>query len=94
MSQAVYINAKVRVGNVVVTQGALDLDPDEVFEALLRHMCGDWGTVDEEDWNANDESLKFAARILSAYVDRRGEKFWIITEADRSATTILRPEEY
>jgi hypothetical protein len=57
-------------------------------------MAGDWGDVDADDWKENDHSVKNGYRILSSYVDRNVEKFWIITEADRSATTILLPEEY
>lgn len=58
-----------------------------------RHVRGDWGDLDEQDKQANDKALQDGSRILSAY--GKGEtKLWIITEADRSATTILRPDEY
>ena len=61
---------------------------------LDRHVQGDWGDVDEADRQANDEALISGERILSAYRTLKGERIWIITEADRSATTILRPDEY
>ena len=57
-------------------------------------MGADWGDVSEEDRKANDEAIDFGSRILSSYADRHGIRFWIITEADRSATTILLPEDY
>ena len=60
----------------------------------MRHMAGDWGDVDEEDKAANDQALTDGSRLLSAYRTAAAKKLWIITEADRSATTILLPEEY
>ena len=86
---------EVPVGLLVVTPGAVDeLDEHDMFDAFSRHAQGDWGEVDEEDWNANDHAFLVGRRLLSAYVDRMGKRFWIITEADRSSTTILLPEEY
>ena len=66
---------------------------------LQRHQCGDWGTVGKEDAAENELSLKEGYRLLSAYEIQTNEnhktiKIWIITEADRSVTTILLPEEY
>lgn len=87
--------ADVELGMIVVTRGAADrLNKNDALSALARHMTGDWGDVDAEDWKENDHSLRNGYRILSSYVDRHLEKFWIITEADRSSTTILLPEEY
>lgn len=63
-------------------------------DALARHMRGDWGEVCDSDWEENDFSLEHGCRILSAYSTKCGVQFWIITEADRSATTVLLPEEY
>jgi hypothetical protein len=57
-------------------------------------MAGDWGDVDQEDQAANDHALEDGSRLLSAYTTLKGQRIWIITEADRSATTILLPEEY
>ena len=90
------------IGALYITPGAQaalgedQCDPaqSEVRDALTRHMRGDWGEVCDEDWTENDFSLKNGFRILSAYTSKSGFKFWIITEADRSATTILLPEEY
>ena len=86
---------KVPLGRVVITPGALAaLEPGAAPEALKRHAAGDWGEVGREDWKLNDESIRDGDRILSAYTDAKGTKFWIITEADRSVTTILLPDEY
>jgi hypothetical protein len=63
-------------------------------DLLRRHVSGDWGDLDDDDRRANAEALETGARILSAYVTVLGERLWIITEADRSLTTILRPDEY
>ncbi len=83
------------LGATVMTPGAMDaLDPDELVTFIARHARGDWGEVDEADWKENDFSVANGYRILSAYCSRRGEKVWVITEADRSATTVLLPEEY
>lgn len=60
---------------------------------LLRHVQGDWGEVSSEDSIANDLAIKNCTRLLSAYVVANN-RIWIITEADRSATTLLFPEEY
>jgi hypothetical protein len=64
-----------------------------VWESLKRHAKGDWGDLCQEDKQENELSLKEGFRILSAY-EHQGEKIWVITEADRSATTVLFPEEY
>ena len=61
---------------------------------LERHLAGDWGDVDEHDRHENELSLQNGWRLLSAYTLSTGVKFWIITEADRSATTFLLPDEY
>ena len=92
------------LGQVVVTPGALDASrhPAQFLELLARHVRGDWGCVDPEDAEANGLAVIEGDRILSAYpIDPAqpcagyGENcLWIITEADRSATTILLPAEY
>ena len=61
---------------------------------LVRHIAGDWGDVGEHDRRENELSLVRGFRLLSAYTLNSGTKIWIITEADRSATTVLLPEEY
>ena len=83
------------LGQVVATPGVLAAVPaDEITTALRRHAGGDWGTVCPEDQRENELSLKEGFRLLSAYQASNGTKFWVITEADRSATTVLLPEEY
>ena len=85
------------LGQVLATPGALETleeagkDPQEF---LMRHQSGDWGDLSEEDKQENELSVKEGYRILSAYVLESGQKVWVITEADRSATTLLRPSEY
>jgi hypothetical protein len=63
-------------------------------EFLARHRTGDWGEVDARDRAANDQALREGSRLLSAYRTARGVGLWIITEADRSSTCLLLPEEY
>jgi hypothetical protein len=70
------------------------LDPWDVIKALGRHARGDWGDVGPVDWQMNQMALEDGDRLLSVYYDENGVKFWIITEADRSATTVLLPEDY
>jgi len=86
------------LGQIVSTPGALEALNDEGInglELLRRHVTGDWGDLCEDDRRENDLSVKEGFRILSAYrLPRTGVKLWIITEADRSATTFLLPEEY
>ena len=83
------------LGGTVMTPGAMEvLEPDELVTFVARHARGDWGEVPDGDWKENDFSVEQGYRILSVYTSRRGEKVWVITEADRSATTVLLPEEY
>ncbi len=82
----------ITLGRVLVMPGALDLGCD-FTPYLAMHQCGLWGEVGEEDWQENDLSVKEGFRVLSAYV-WQSRRFWIITEWDRSATTILLPDEY
>ncbi len=86
---------RVPLGQIVITPNAIDrLNPHDVCACLRRHVRGDWGDLDPHDVQENELSLREGFRLLSAYTDRSGTKFWIITEADRSATTILLPEDY
>ena len=83
------------LGRVVITANAMgQLDMDSAYEGLCRHLSGDWGNLSEEDQEANNRALQERTRLLSAYTSARGVKYWIITEADRSSTTILLPEDY
>lgn len=61
---------------------------------LLRHLCGDWGDLDELDRQQNNFALAMSALLLSSYALPDGGKVWVITEADRSVTTVLLPEDY
>ena len=85
------------LGQLLATPGALslmhdnDVDPSTL---LQRHARGDWGTVCAEDAQSNEEALVCGDRLLSSYLLPGGGVIWIITEADRSATTCLRPDEY
>ena len=89
------VNPPFPLGRVVATPAALKLVPPEVLRQWLhRHQTGDWGAVGPEDWAANDRALTDGDRLLSAYVTDGGTKVWIITEWDRSATTVLLAEEY
>ncbi len=85
---------KFPLGQIVITSNAdAQLNSQTVNESLIRHASGDWGEVCKDDAALNNEALKQGDRLLSVY--RSGEtKFWIITEADRSVTTILMPEDY
>jgi len=83
------------LGQTVITANALDqLHPEDVTASLARHARRDWGDLCAEDVEENELSLREGFRLLSAYCDRNGTKFWIITEADRSVTTVLLPEDY
>jgi hypothetical protein len=84
------------LGALVMTGTAFAvLHREDVKEALLRrHARGDWGDLCREDWEANEQSLFENGRLFSVYHDRSGQKFYIITEYDRSLTTILLPEDY
>jgi hypothetical protein len=88
---------KFRPGQLVATPGALDALKEASVGFLPyvnRHLSGDWGEVSQEDAAENELSLKESFRLLSTYRLPTGYKIWVITEADRSATTILLPEEY
>lgn len=82
------------LGQVFVTAGVRDrLSHFAVIEAIARHVRGDWGDLDEHDWKANDDALEYGSRLFSVY--REGDvRYYVITEHDRSVTTVLLPEEY
>ncbi|KAJ3077634.1 hypothetical protein HK102_005072 [Quaeritorhiza haematococci] len=85
---------KFPLGQVVITANAsAQLDPAAVHEGLKRHASGDWGEVCEADRQENELSLREGFRLLSVY-GTGPNRFWIITEADRSVTTVLMPEDY
>jgi hypothetical protein len=83
------------LGQVVTTPGAYESIPIwDVLAALDRHQRGDWGDLCEHDQSENQLGLSQGFRIFSRYFSREGIRFWIITEADRSVTTVLLPSEY
>jgi hypothetical protein len=84
-------------GRVVATPGAMEaMEKNNILslDLLSRHLCGDWGVVPREDAKANRDALKYGSRLLSSYTLTDGSRIWLITEADRSSTTLLLPEEY
>jgi hypothetical protein len=87
--------AKFRLGRIVSTPNALDrLTQEDILLAIGRHQAGDWGDVSEDDRAANERALVEGTRLWSAYHAGNGVKFWLITEADRSVTSVLMPEDY
>ena len=91
---------KFPLGQIVMTRGVNDLVAENTefakfaLESLRRHTSGDWGDLSEEDKKENELSLRRGFRLLSAYENYPLPKIWIITEADRSVTTVLFPDEY
>ena len=86
---------KFSLGQVVTTLGISELlTPQEISMLLDRHVMGDWGDMSKSDKNLNDQALAMGlGRLFSSYITPKG-KVWIITEADRSITTVLLPSEY
>jgi hypothetical protein len=85
------------LGRLVATPRALEAlreSEETALQFLGRHAQGDWGEVCKEDRRANDRALRDGGRLLSAYRTAQGTRLWVITEADRSSTCILLPEEY
>jgi hypothetical protein len=85
------------LGHILATPGALaalQKAGQEPHDFLARHVACDWGDLSDEDQKANEYSLEHGLRLLSSYRTNAGDKLWIITESDRTATTLLLPEEY
>ena len=85
------------LGQIVATPGAIDLlerTSSDALDFLNRHQQGDWGSVPPEDAEENLSAIEHGNRILSSYYLNASERLWIITEADRSVTTLLLPNEY
>lgn len=81
-------------GQLFCTSGVGKLiSPLSLMANLRRHLNGDWGTVDDQDWKINDHNRINGGRLISRYADS-GIVFWVVTEADRSKTTFLLPSEY
>jgi hypothetical protein len=86
---------KFQCGRIVLTSSALNhLSHNDIRSAIARHQNGDWGNLTDKDRQANDQALIESKGILSVYSSGDGKPFWIVTEADRSLTTILLPEDY
>jgi hypothetical protein len=84
-----------RLGMLYVTRKAANrLNTNDALDCLERHIVGDYGEVDDVDWKTNDMARKYGFPVVSSYVDRKKNRFLIVTEADGCATTILLPEEY
>jgi hypothetical protein len=87
--------AKFRLGKIVSTPNALDrVTQEDILLGIQRHQAGDWGNVDTHGHAANERALIEGTRLWSVYHAGSGVKFWLITEADRSVTTVLLPEDY
>jgi len=84
---------RFELGQIYATSGAM-LQELDFRPYILRHMMGDWGDLDDEDKEANEEAIAHGERILSAYQIAEKVRIYIITERDRSITTILLPSEY
>jgi hypothetical protein len=100
LSEALCVEAGVQkfpLGQIVATPGALELleaAGKEPIEFIRQHACGDWGDIDEHDRLVNEHALLHCGRLLSSYIIAGEERLWVISEQDRSSTTLLRPEEY
>lgn len=88
------VNPRFNPGRLMITRNARGTLPrGEVDTAINRHLSGDWGDVCKSDWQRNEQALRDGDRLLSVYQTQAGEKFWIITESDRSTTTVLLPSD-
>lgn len=88
---------RFQLGQVVATPGAIEALTEaqtSAWELLSKHVSADFGEVDSDDWQANLDAIKDGERILSAYTLKTGERLWVITEADRSSSCVLKPDEY
>ncbi len=88
-------NGRFPLGRLVVTPAAIGaVSRDMLFQFIERHLSGDWGDVSENDARSNEYALRHELRIISIYLTPSGERIMVLTEADRSATTILMANEY
>ena len=87
--------ASFQLGLIVITRAAIaEISPEDIFGAVRRHAQADWGNVEPKDREANNDALRLGDRLLSSYQSARQIEFWILTEWDRSVTTILLPSDY
>lgn len=95
MPDSIAVSPQFPLGETVITANAKATLPElDVMLALQRHHSGDWGDVCKEDRQENENALLVAERLFSVYHTTAGTQFWIITERDRSVTTVLLPEDY
>jgi hypothetical protein len=97
LSRELWKPGRFELGQTVATPGAVEAMQRGFHippEFLLRHKHGDWGELGDEDKQTNDQGLISGSRLLSAYTTRTSERLWVITEWDRSVTTLLLPAEY
>ena len=88
---------RFKLGQVVATPGALaalEASGESLLNYVQRHVSGDWGIVHDHDRRENETAIIIQMRIMSVYLLKSGVRIWIITEADRTSTCVLLPEEY
>lgn len=89
------MDINIELGRVYMTNGIeSEVEMDDVIKALMRYTKGDWGELEESDKELNNRAIKDGERIFAKYYDKNKKAFYIITEWDRSVTTILLPSEY
>lgn len=92
-----YAGPRFKLGRILATPGALEVIADarvSIVDLLIRHLRGDWGDLSDSDRQQNEHAITTSQRILSNYVLPSGRTVWIMTDADRHATTFLLPDEY
>jgi len=95
MEYKIPVHPLFETGALYITPPALEaFSQPFLFDCLLAHMSGQWGELDQEDKEANDAALVHGLRIVSSYKDENDSTLWIITEADRHATTLMLPSDY
>jgi hypothetical protein len=95
MEILIVLSPRFQLGRIVATPNALEHIPhEEIMLALRRHAQCDWGDLDPEDKTSNERAFAHGGRLFSQYQSVQNVKFWIITEADGSVTTVLLPEDY
>jgi hypothetical protein len=86
---------KFVLGELVITSAALQAVPaEEIYRGIDRHVCGDWGEVSDADRVENEFALRHGLRVMSVFESKGGVRFWVLSEADRSVTTVLLPGDY
>jgi hypothetical protein len=94
-SNLVPAGGRFPLGRTVTTQEArAELTADDISLALRRHAAGDWGDLEAEDFARNERALLTEGRLVSVYLSAAGVRFYVITEWDRSVTTVLLPHEF